>query len=137
MNRRSIYVITAVLLALWTGACSQGKRSAEAAADDFLKLVDSGNYGRSWETGAGIFRNAVAKEQWQKILADNRAPLGAVTSRKLTSAEYTADLPGAPQGEYYVIHYASRFANNRLATETVTPVLDKDGKWRVAVYFLR
>jgi uncharacterized protein DUF4019 len=138
MKKRVICLIGATFLALWSGACSQGQKTvAEGAASDWLKLVDAGNYAQSWDEGASIFKNAVAKEQWQKILEGNRGPLGTVASRRLKSAEYTVQLPGAPDGEYYVIEYASTFANNRSVIETVTPVLDKDGKWRVAVYVIK
>jgi len=137
MKKRIILLIGAIFLALWTGACSHGKRTAEGVANDWLKVVDSGNYSQSWEDGATIFKNAVAKEQWLGILDANRAPLGAMTARELMSAEYTTNPPGAPEGEYYVIRYASRFANNRSVIETVTPVLDRDGQWRVAVYYVK
>jgi len=138
MKKRVICFMSVAFLALWTVACSQGKKAvAEGAASDWLKLVDSGDYAQSWDNGATIFKNAVAKEQWQKILEGNRAPLGSVASRKLKSAEYTMQLPGAPDGEYYVIEYASTFANNKSVIETVTPVLDTDGKWRVAVYVIK
>jgi len=137
MKKRIVCLTGVVLLALWTGSCSQSERTAKAVADDWLKLVDAGNYGQSWDNGATIFKNAVAKEQWLGILEANRAPLGAMTARELMSAEYTTNLPGAPNGEYYVIQYASRFANTRSVIETVTPVLDRDGQWRVAVYYVK
>ncbi len=43
----------------------------------------------------------------QQILDSNRAPLGALVSRKLTSAEYREELPGAPAGQYVVLQYDS------------------------------
>jgi len=137
MKKGMILLITAAALAFWTGACSQSQKTAEGAALDWLKLVDAGNYAQSWECGATILKNAVAKEQWLQILKDGRAPLGSLTSRELTSAEYQSGLPGAPRGEYYVIQFTSTFANRRSVTETVTPMLDKDGRWRVAVYYVK
>ncbi|HUI84946.1 MAG TPA: DUF4019 domain-containing protein [Candidatus Binatia bacterium] len=138
MKIRVIGLIASIFLAFCLNACSPAKKSAaEGAASDWLKLVDAGNYAQSWDKGAGIFKNAVAREQWQKILEGNRAPLGPVASRKLTSAEYVRELPGAPDGEYYVIQYASTFADNRSVVETVTPTLDSDGQWRVAVYVIK
>jgi hypothetical protein len=46
-------------------------------------------------------------------------------------------LPGAPDGEYVVIQYESSFEHKQAAVETVTPMLDKDGTWRVSGYFIR
>jgi hypothetical protein len=45
--------------------------------------------------------------------------------------------PGVPDGEYVVIQYEVSYENKKAAVETVTPMLDKDGKWRVAGYFMR
>jgi hypothetical protein len=137
MKKQIICFIGAIFLVLWTSACSPSKKTAERVANEWLKVVDAGNYAQSWDSGASIFKLAVAKEQWLQILGNNRAPLGAVASREIESAEYTSDLPGAPDGEYYVIRYASTFANRKPVTETVTSVLDRDGKWRVAVYVVK
>jgi hypothetical protein len=63
--------------------------------------------------------------------------LGAVISRKLKSAEYTTQLPGAPDGQYVVLRYESGFEHKSSAIETVTPALDKDGKWRVCLYTVK
>ena len=46
-------------------------------------------------------------------------------------------LPGAPDGEYVVIQYESSFEHKQSAIETVTPMLDTDGKWRVSGYFIK
>jgi hypothetical protein len=119
-------------------ACSQDKKVvAEGAARDWLKLVDSGNYAQSWDDTGNVLKATVAREQWQELLARNRGPLGALISRKLTSAEYTTKLPGAPDGQYVVLQYESSFEQKSSAIETVTPALDKDGKWRVCLYTVK
>jgi hypothetical protein len=66
-----------------------------------------------------------------------RKPLGALVSRKLKSAQYATSLPGAPDGQYVVIQYDTVFQNKSAAVETVTPMLDKDGHWRVSGYYIR
>jgi hypothetical protein len=58
-------------------------------------------------------------------------------SRKRKNATYSKTLPGAPDGEYVVIQYESSFERKQSAVETVTPMLDKDGKWRVSGYFIK
>jgi len=42
-----------------------------------------------------------------------------------------------PDGEYVVIQYDSSFEHKQSAVETVTPMLDKDGKWRVSGYYIK
>ncbi len=46
-------------------------------------------------------------------------------------------LPGAPDGEYVVIQYNTEFENKKVAIETITPMLDDDGKWRVSGYYIK
>ena len=64
-------------------------------------------------------------------------PLGNLVSRKVKSREYTEKLPGAPDGKYVVIQYETVFEKKSSAIETVTPMVDPDGAWRVSGYFIR
>jgi hypothetical protein len=106
------------------------------AADAWLAYVDTGRYGQSWDETAAFFREAMPKVQWETTLAAARDALGVTIARKVRSANYTRVLPGAPEGEYVVIQYDTRFAN-RLSVETITPMREKDGTWKVAGYQIR
>jgi hypothetical protein len=88
-------------------------------------------------SGGRIFQNAVTKEQWLASLKAVRTPLGKVVVRKLKSKKYARSLPGAPDGEYVVIQYETQFEKKKSAIETVTPMLDKDGHWRVYGYYIK
>lgn len=110
---------------------------AQQSAESWLALVDSGKYVESWQEAAQIFKAAVTKEQWQSALRATRDPLGKVLSRKVKSTTYTKTLPGAPDGEYVVIQYESRFEHKEAAVETITPMMEKDGKWRVSGYYIK
>jgi len=116
---------------------AEGVPKATSAAKTWLALTDSGKYGASWDTAAAMFRGAVTKENWEKALGTVRAPLGAVRSRKLKSATFTHELPAAPKGDYVVIQYDTGFENKPGAVETITPMLEKDGSWKVSGYFIR
>jgi len=138
MNKRILNLLGLSFLALCMSACSQDKNVvAEEAASNWLKIVDAGNYAQSWDDTGTVLKTNIAREQWQELLTRNRAPLGTLISRQLTSAEYTTQLPGAPDGQYVVLQYASNFEHKSSAIETVTPVLDKDGQWRVCLYVVR
>ena len=110
---------------------------AQQSAESWLALVDSGKYGESWEQASQFFKAAVTKEQWQSALRASRDPLGKVLSRDLKSATFRKTLPGAPDGEYVVIQYDSSFEREKAAVETITPMMDKDGKWRVSGYYIK
>jgi hypothetical protein len=113
------------------------KAAASESAKQWLALVDAGNYAASWDAASSLFKNHVSKEDWAKMVSAVRTPLGKVVSRKLKSADYTTSVPGGPDGQYVVIQYDSSFENKKSATETVTPMLDKDGRWRVSGYFIK
>ncbi len=110
---------------------------AQVAAKSWLALTDSAKYGQSWDAAASLFKGAVTKADWEKAIRAVRAPLGAVKARKVKSATFTRTLPGAPDGEYVVIQFESQFENKAAAIETVTPMHDKDGAWRVSGYFIK
>ena len=111
--------------------------AAERAALDWLALTDRGDSVASWESAATLFRRAVSAQQWEQSLAAARAPLGAMNSRRLETARAVTELPGAPDGEYVVFQFATSFEHKRSAIETVTPMRDTDGQWRVSGYFIR
>ncbi len=130
--------ILSILFSLGSPSANEvAEKAAVTASGAWLALVDEGNYAESWNQAAGFFKNAVTKEQWQQSLKAVRTPLGKVIARKLKSKQYTKTLPGAPDGEYIVIQYETTFENKKSAVETLTPMLDKDGKWRVSGYYIR
>lgn len=120
-----------------SGADSGDKGAAVAAAERWLQLVDTGDYAESWRQAAPVFRDAIPQAQWEQSAASVRKPLGRLLSRKLKSATPRTELPGVPDGSYVVIEFESSLENKSSAVETVTPVLDKDGTWRVSGYYIR
>ena len=123
--------------AVTTHAQQKPEDLAQKSAEAWLALADAGKYAETWDEAAQIFKGAVTKDTWIAAVKGVRTPLGAVQSRKLKAATYTKTLPGAPDGEYFVIQYDTTFANKKSAVETITPMLDKDGKWRVSGYFIK
>src|SRR5687768_14154876 len=109
MRPTMVALVTAVALAAVAAFASATDDAAVAAAHGWLATVDAGDYGRSWDQAAAYFRGAVVKPDWERAIAGVRGPLGHVLERKLKSATVTRTLPGAPDGEYVVIQYATRF----------------------------
>lgn len=111
--------------------------AALSAAEKWLATVDAGNYAASWSDAAEYFRNAVKPEQWEQAVQAARKPLGKPVSRKVQTKVYKTSLPGAPDGEYVVIQFETSFEHKKAGIETVTPMMDKDGKWRVSGYYIK
>jgi hypothetical protein len=115
----------------------QAKAAAIESAMSWLKLVDDGQYSQSWSQAAGYFQKNVSQEQWAKMVEPVRKPLGKVLSREVMTSTYMTELPGAPDGQYVVIQFKASFENKSSAIETVTPVMDSDGKWHVSGYYIK
>ena len=116
---------------------SGNEQAAVSAAEKWLSMVDNEQYTDSWKESAEYFRNAVNQKQWEQSMQAVRKPLGKLLSRKLKSAMYKTSLPGAPDGQYVVIQFDTSFENKQSAIETITPMLDKDGTWRISGYYIR
>lgn len=140
--RRSVMVecligLLVLVLVGGTSAADRPEDAAQTAAESWLKLVDDGDYATSWDQAAKVFKGAVRQADWGQMAGGVRNPLGKLVSRKLKSREYTEKMPGAPDGKYVVIQYDTVFEHKATSVETVIPMADPDGVWRVSGYFIR
>ncbi|HYV46655.1 MAG TPA: DUF4019 domain-containing protein [Myxococcaceae bacterium] len=132
----SLCVLSSSALAQAKGQ-AEAEKGAEASAGAWLKLVDGEKYGESWAEAASLFKGAVTKDAWKQQVKAVRGPLGRVISRKLKSKSYTEKAPGAPDGKYVIIQYDTKYEHKAESVETLTSMLDADGTWRTAGYFIR
>lgn len=132
-------VMVGLILSSVTAVAGDSEKEAAAvtAAEAWLALVDLEKYAESWDEAAQYFKGQVLKDQWVLTMQNGRKPFGKNISRKLSAKGYETSLPGAPKGEYVVIQFNTSFENKKHAVETVTPMLDKDGKWRVCGYYIK
>jgi hypothetical protein len=141
--RRISMVVPVLAAGAWIFAAERvlaqpaSEPAAVKAAESWMTLVDSGKYAESWKASASLFREKVTAAQWEDAVRSARGPLGPVESRKRVTAQYTRTLPGAPDGEYVLIRYETAFQKKKSSVETVTPMKDKDGVWRVSGYFIQ
>lgn len=116
---------------------NEAEKSAVSASLAWLELVDQAEYQESWSEAASLFKNAVDESTWVKQISAARQPLGKTLSRRVKSTKYMTSVPGAPDGQYVVIQTEASFENKKSAVETITPMLDSDGKWRVSGYYIK
>jgi hypothetical protein len=138
---RSILRVLLATLCLATFTASAANEDAvakaTAAAQAWLAAADAGDAAKTWQSAAKVFQDAIPQAKWGELLASARKPLGAFKSRTFSSATFMTKLPGAPDGEYVVIQYAAQFSGKPSATETITPMKEKDGTWKVSGYYIR
>ncbi len=118
-------------------ASDKAAEKAEQAAQVWLGSLDAGGYAECWKQASSLFQSKVTEEQWKTAARNARGPYGKVLSRKLKSARFERTLPYAPDGEYVVIQYETSFENKKDGVETVTPMKEKDGVWKVSGYYVR
>ena len=135
--RATLFLITVLAGVGFTVNAESPEAAAESAALAWLRLVDAGNYAQSWSAASTVFRHRVSETQWQTAAGNVRTPLGPLKSRKVQSATPKKSLPGAPDGQYVVIQFASSFEHKAAAIETVTPMKDTDGNWHVSGYYIK
>jgi hypothetical protein len=110
-------------------------RTATTVANEWLKIVDAGNYSESWQKSDSFFQSQLSEQKWSGALKSVRTPLGDVNSRtKVAAKEYTS-LPGVPDGMYTVIQFETNFENKESATETLT-LSKSSGAWLPVGYFI-
>jgi hypothetical protein len=107
------------------------------AAAQFLFLVDTEEYARSWEVTSENLKTILTQEAWNEQIAKIRSFLGPIVERIHHDISYTDSAIGVPAGEYVVMTFISRFALRERVIETITLMLDSNNQWQVAGYFLR
>lgn len=113
-------------------------KEATAAADQWVKLIDNGDYDKSYDQATAFFRKAVTKSNWASQVKDARSPLGSVKSRKLLEGKYRAsDIDAEPDMNSVDLEYETNFEKKDKAVETVSLSKEADGAWRVAGYYIK
>jgi len=114
-------------------AHAAAKQAAQAAAQKWLRHVDTGAWTTAWEAAAPGLRDTVAQEQWRQRGVRARTVLGPVRSRRLMRVRYHDVLPQTTNaGPHVLLQYHATFGGG-LYVETVLAV-QRDEAWRVAGY---
>jgi Protein of unknown function (DUF4019) len=140
--RSNIVLLAAVLFpsparAQIPDSASAAISAAQTAASSWLSLVDKSRYGESWDSAAALFKKGVTKAGWESAVRQARGSVDPLGGRRLTSAGFSRTLPNVPPGEYVVLQYETQAAHGKTVVETVTPMKDLDGAWRVSGYYIR
>ena len=118
-------------------AVVRAKDLSEKLALAMVKLIDAGEYGSVHDNADELLRSAVTRDDFIKMTGAVIAPLGARKSIERTSATYTTTAPGAPDGKYVILQFASSFENKAAAVETITFREAEPNFWRLAGYYIK
>jgi len=110
---------------------------AVQSAQSFLSKVDAGAYAPAYNETATYFKKNIKQAEFVQKVGGLRQIVGKIVSRKLVTKKDLTKVPGAPDGKYVLLQYQTDFAKKKSVVETITPMLDSDGKWHVSGYYLR
>ena len=127
-----LFVLSVVTIKVAVAQAAEDK--ARFAAEQWIVLVDDGQYDESWKEASKIFQSSNPENDWQKKAESERNQLGQRQSRKLKDIKTTSTVKGLPAGQYILVKYQSSYANKKGLTETIAAVQEADGNWRVASY---
>lgn len=128
--------VTTFFALLFSVVCFAGETQETQSAVNWLAVIDSGEYAKSWEQAAPFFQSQLSSQQWVQALDQVRTPLGKLRFREIEKAAAHHTLPGAPKGKYMMIKFTSQFEHKPSAIETLT--MQKVGQdWRAVGYFIK
>jgi hypothetical protein len=110
--------------------------AAERQALGFVGYLDQGRFADSYAYTGMLIRAQLDRDAFSAQIQKTREGTGVLQSRELIDSAYTTTVPGAPEGQYVILHYHASFANRQDAVETVTLAFAK-GYWRVAGYYIK
>ena len=112
------------------------EQAAARQALGFLGYLDQGRFADSYAYTGMLIRAHLDRDAYAAQIEKTRAGVGALLGRDPIDASYTTTVPGAPAGQYIVLHYHSNFAGRGEAVETLTLAFAK-GYWRVSGYYIK
>lgn len=108
-------------------------RKAIAVAEEWVTLVDHGNFSRIWDLTAPARKSANTETEWFNHIKEARATFQAVVSRQVVFAEPRNPAQIAKDARI-VIRFYSEFENGRARDETLVLIAGSDGSWKVSEY---
>jgi hypothetical protein len=112
------------------------EQAAQRQALGFLGYLDQGRFADSYAYTGILIRAQLDRDAYAAQIEKTRAGVGSLLGRDPIDAAYTTTVPGAPAGQYVVLHYHSNFSGRGEAVETLTLAFAK-GYWRVSGYYIK
>ncbi len=108
---------------------------AEAAAREYLSMIDSAAYDETWERSGSALRDTSSRFVWTNMLKATSRSLGIDADRQVDGFGFTTQPDaGVPVGEYVLVQFKSQSGN---ATATEKIVMQREqGAWKIVGYFI-
>lgn len=111
------------------------REAARPVADNFLKLLDEGEYQAAYDGMTTSFKAQYPFSDMRELIKGERDVLGQVVSRKYDATSMALNPPGSAKGHYISFGFRTKFKNEpRTIFESVT-VFSENGKWKPVAFF--
>lgn len=114
----------------------QAVDASQLAAETWLKMVDQGSYGNSWEAGALPLRLTMTRKEWISSMQAMRKSMGRPVERKIADIRLAQNPKNLARGNYMVFVFQTTFSSRHIAREILTLQQGRDSQWRVLTYLL-
>lgn len=111
----------------------EAERAAVAATVPILERLDAGDYDAVHAAASPLLKEQVPHDEWLAQVQALRGPLGAHESRAVGTTTYVNNPWGAPEGEYVIVSYDSRWQNGSIH-ENLSMQRQPNGAWALAGY---
>jgi hypothetical protein len=117
---------------------TQDNQEAINAAEEWLRIIDSGDYELGWREVSAFVRDQSTVDRWTAQLAEMLTSSGARETRIFLSAKRPSVVSsGLPAGEYVMVNYQSAYANVSPAAEVLVVHDEGERRWRVISYVVQ
>ena len=110
---------------------TQDKESAAKFVQQWLSLVDSGNYAQTWDDLSDILKTSFTKDEWINDLKSYHEALGKLIKR---TRKYITESSEPSVGNYLIFQYQSSYEKRKRVGEAVSVIKDKEKNWKVLGY---
>lgn len=120
-----------------TAAGGIGKpiEAAQKKAESWMLLWDSGKYRKSYAELSTATKEVLDEKEWLADRTPKRDSLGKLKSRKMIQIQFIKSLPHMPERSGAIFWYLSSFEIRERIIESFSVILEKDGTWRMAMYY--
>ena len=122
-----------------TAAQQAAATSALRVANQFIEVLNKGQFDAAMAFTAAQFRQALGSQNLGELLTKAYAQSGVASQRQLLDVEALTPPAEAqlPSGKYMRVIYNTQFAKTGPALESVMLFEEAPGDWKISHYFMR
>lgn len=139
--RKVAFVFLSLILFSFSAVAQDEQDVIINSSQQWLALLDEGQYQESWEASGALMQQAVSADQWQQAIENVHEQLTMLTGsavdltqRELVEVAELEDQANLPEGDYRTLQY--RVVHGDYVFAEVVTVQLENGQWKTVGYFV-